>query len=80
MYKKTVGNQEFTILEDSDINCGVYHQYKRVVEHVPINPNGEYVKGYGRTPVFAVNLLEYECAICGDTITVEEYEQAKTED
>lgn len=54
----------FTILEGDEIPFCI-HKWEYEYRWVPVNPNGEYVQGYGHTPVFTHELIGKRCVKCG---------------
>ena len=57
---------EFTILDDDEIPCVHHEEWRKpYYEGVVINPNHEFVVGYGSDPVTAVFLAGWRCASCG---------------
>lgn len=64
MKRKTIGECEFVILDDDEVHC----EHKRtepIYSNVLVNPNGEYVEGYGRVPVCVQTITGQRCASCG---------------
>ncbi len=58
----------FTLLEtekeiNDTINCS--HEFKNEYAFETINPNGEYVVGYGHCPVSISVLMGMRCVKCG---------------
>jgi len=64
MEKRIVGGVEFTILDNDEVQCN--HEFPEVVyyESVLVNPNGEYVVGYGHEPVFVRIEHKRPSALC----------------
>ena len=63
MRTKRVGTQTFTLLDDNEVTCE--HEYTPVTEFVSVNPNGEYVVGYGHAPVCMEQTVGSRCVKCG---------------
>jgi len=60
---KQVGSQAFTLLDDDEIECE--HKYESIEHFVLVNPSGEFVVGYGNSPVFAQDCTDKKCTKCG---------------
>jgi len=63
MRKVTIGNQEFTLLDDDEVECE--HKWKDTFKQVRVNSNGEYVVGYGYMSVSARVKGGRRCIQCG---------------
>lgn len=63
MKKIQVGEFEFRIIEEEELGC--HHLWKAYFEYVTVNPNQEYLIGYGRIPVSVPVKVGRECCHCG---------------
>lgn len=51
MEKRIIEGMEFTILNDDEVECEHEFPEETYYESIPVNPNGEFVVGYGCEPV-----------------------------
>lgn len=63
MRKVTVGDQEFALLDDDEVECD--HVWKDTFKHLTVNPDGEYVVGYGYMRVTVQVKRGRMCINCG---------------
>lgn len=64
MEKRIVGGMEFTILDKDEVQCEHEFPTEIYYESVLVNPNGEYVQGYGHCPVSVCIEHERQVAFC----------------
>lgn len=70
-YTKKVGDTTYTILEPHEVKCNHYSLEKIPIQEC-VNPKGEYVEGYGITPVWVILSYKYRCMSCGTPFSPEE--------
>jgi len=64
MRKVIVGDTEFVLLEPDEIDCE-HGDWQPIYKDIVVNPNGEFVQGYGSSQVVVRVVCGQQCAFCG---------------